>query len=424
MSDIQIARSTYKREVAKEPFIELKNRFFESNPVLNPSEDPAALISRPVLRKFAEVGTGHIRKVFSEPGAFDDDAFVVSGTQLYRVTRAGTSTLLGTIGTNILGDVSMAATAGIGEGTDAVPEFLFLADGGVLWYYTENGEAIGQLQASGAISNAETVEIGGIYYAWTNGSVDTGTPAGTSGAPWLVDLGTTDAESVYNLYLAINGTGTPGTTYSTALVTHSAVVAYSYAAADIFVAAKVAGTVGDTITTTETGANLAWGGATLSGGGTERLRQVSMPEDVGAISVAHINSYVVVVPAQGSQINGRFYWIDPGETYVDPLDFATAERSPDALYQVLVFSDRFWLLGQSTTEAWVTTGNASAPMQRFSGVLYDEGSWEGSAVKVGSSIVLVNPNGAVYQISGGLKRISRPDTEEQIRRAISASATP
>jgi len=425
MADIQVARSSYKRAVAREAFLPLKNRFFEQNPVLNASNDFPSLISRPVTKKFIDVGTGHVRKLFSEPGAFDDDLFVVSGTELYRVDRVtGTSSLLGSIGTNILGDVSMAATAGIGDGPDAVPEYLFIADGGVLWLYTENGNARGQLQASAAIANGDTVEIGGVYYQWTNGSVDAGTPAGTVGAPWLVDLGSSNSEAITALFRAINGDGIGGTDYSTALVQHPTVVGYSYAANDLFVAAKAFGATGNLITTTETGANIAWGAATLQNGGVEFLRQVAMPNDVGAISVAHINSYVIVVPAQGGQINGRFYWVDPGESVVDPLDFATAERSPDAVNQVLVFSDRFWLLGQSTTEPWIVSGDPTAPMQRFSGVLYDRGTWEGTGVKVKDSLVLVDEDGAVFQVGGGLKRLSRPDIEERIRKAISAAATP
>jgi hypothetical protein len=424
MTDIQVARSSYKRSVAREPQLPLKNRFFESNPILNAGQEFPSLISRPRLKKFAEVGTGHIRKIYSETGAFDDDVFVVSGVYLYRITRGGVSSLIGAIGTNILGDVSMAATAGIGDGPDAVPEYLFIADGGVLWVYTENGAATGHFEATGAIANADTVEIDGIYYKWTNASVDAGAPAGTLANPWLVNLGASNSEAITALAHAINGDGTVGTDYSTSLTTHATATAYSYAANDMYVAAKQFGAGGNTITTTETGANTAWDAATLADGGTASLRQVAMPNDVGAISVAHINSYVVVVPAQGYQINGRFYWIDPGEVYVDPLNFATAERSPDAINQVLVFSDRFWLLGQTTTEPWLTTGNATAPMLRFSGVLYDRGTWEGSGIRVKDSMVLVDEDGAVFQIGGGLKRLSRPDIEQRIRNAITAAATP
>lgn len=421
MVQIMVGRSNYQRDVLRTPEIVLKNRWFEQNPVLNAASEFTALISRPGMLKLTEIGAGHVRKVFSEPGTFDEDLFIVSGLSLYRMDDTATVTTIGAISSDIQSAVTMAATAPIGA---TVPEYLYITDGGVLWLYTANGQAQGHLQASGAVANNDTLVIGGVYYKWTNGSVDTGTPAGTVGSPWLVALGASTAEALDNMFHAINADGTPGTTYSTLLVAaHATVTGFNVSAADLYIAARTAGGTGNAITTTETGANISWSnGATLTGGGTEKLRQVPLPDDVGAISVAHINSYVIVVPAQGAGINGQFYWIEPGETYIDALNFATAERSPDAVSQVLVFSDRFWLLGQSTTEAWITTGNIDAPMQRFTGVLYDRGTWAGSAIVVGGGMVLVDPNGNVVHISGGLREVSRPDIAEQIRLAMNREA--
>lgn len=416
--DIQVGHSQYQRRVAKEPIVALRNRFFEQNPVLNQSEGIPSLIARPALKKIAEVGEGHIRFVFSETGTFDDDAFIVSGLDLYRMDNTATATLIGTISNDTLGAVSMAATGNIGE----TPAYLFIADGGVLWVYTEDGSAIGHLTASGAIANGDVVEVGGVYYQWTSGSVDTGTPDGTIGSPWLVALGTTP-QSLNSLYLAINNGGGAGTDYSTDLLANPLVASSVQSGNDLYVVARTSGTDGNAITTTETGANIAWGAGTLSGGGTDQLRQVGMPDDVGAISVATFNSYVIVVPVQDRDVNGRFYWIDPGETFVDPLNFATAERSPDAILQVVTLSDRFWLFGQSSSEAWVTTGNIDAPMIRMQGILYEDGIWAGTAVKVGNDIIVVNQYGSVVLISGGIKVISRPDIAELNREAIAYAQT-
>lgn len=414
MAGISVGRSDFRRGVARTAPLILKNRFFEQNPVLNAAEDFPSLISRPRLKKFGEAGTGPVRGTFDEPGTFDDDAFVVSGNNLYRVTRGGVISDVGAISTSAVGSPSFAAVANIGE----TPERLFIADGGVLWVFTDDGNALGHLQASGAIANNDVVRIDSVYYKWTNGSVDTGTPAGTVGNPWLVALGGTNIAAITALFRAINGDGVPGTDYSTALVAHATVSAYSYGANDLYVAAHVAGTAGNAIVTTETGANIAWTGGTLAAGGDPQLRQVATPGDVGAISIDTINSYVIVVPVQGEGVNGQHYWIEPGETTIDPLNFATAERSPDAINQVKVFSDRYWLLGQKTTEAWITTGNVDAPVQRFSGVLYDRGAWEGTAAKIKESLVVVDEDGGVFQIGGGLKRLSRPDIEQRIRAAI------
>lgn len=416
--DIPLARSEWRRNVAKEPYVLLRNRFYEENPVLNATEGFPSLISRPGLKKFAEVGSGHIRFTFSEPGTFDGDLFVISDVSLYRVNNLGVSTLIGTISNDATGAVSMAATGDIGDGADRVPAYLFIADGGVLWVYTEDGAAVGHLAASGTIANNDVVEIGGIYYKWTNASIDAGTPAGTIGSPWLVKLEASSSASLSNLYYAINAGGGAGTIYSTVLTVHPTVASNVQTTNDLYVVARSSGAAGNAITTTETSAVLAWGAATLSGGGTDQLRQVGMPEDVGAISIDDFNSYVIVVPVQGEGVNGRFYWIDPGETFVDPLNFATAERAPDAINQVLALSDRFWLFGESSAEPWVTTGNIDAPMVRMSGVLYEQGAWAGTAIKVGDTIIVVNQNGTVYQIAGGIEVISTPAVSEMIRSGI------
>ncbi|AZI37075.1 hypothetical protein NT2_01_04660 [Caenibius tardaugens NBRC 16725] len=288
MTDIPLAKTNFHRAVAATPLIPIRNRFLEGNPVLNDSQ--FSLIARPALKKFMEVGSGPIRKLFNEPGVFGGDLFVVSNTDLYRVSaETGTATLIGDIGP-VPGDPSMAATAPIGE----EPAHLFIASGSALWLYMED----------------------------------------------------------------------------------------------------------------------------------DGLSEVDLPVEVGAISVAHINSYVIVIPVQSeaSVTVGQFYWIKPGEITIDPLDYATAERAPDNLHQVIVYGDMFWLLGQKTTEPWVTVGNLDAPMQRYTGILFDRGSWEGSAIQVKDSLILIDEDGAAFQYAGGQNRISRPDVEEVIRRAIQIQA--
>lgn len=419
MTDIPLAIGDFERVVAAEPYIALHNRYCENNPTLNST--PASLIARPALKKFIEVGTGPIRKTYNEPGVFGGDLFVVSNDSLYRVSSTtGVSSLVSVISSGGLGDVSMAATAPIGE----EPAHLFFTEGGVLWLYMEDGHARGQLQASAAIANGDDVVIGTTYYTWTNASVDAGTPAGTAGNPWLVALGASNTEALQNLADAINASGTAGTQYSTALTEHTSVSCTNVTATDLYVSADLSGALGNAIATTETGANLAWGGATLASGGDPQVTQVILPEDVGAISVAHINSYVIVIPVQGEDIDtvGKFYWVKPGEITIDALDFATAERAPDKLHQVIVFGDMFWLLGQKTTEPWVTTGDLLAPMRRMTGIMFDRGSWEGTAVQVKDSLIVVDEDGGVFQIGGGQRRISRPDVEERIRRAIQIQA--
>jgi hypothetical protein len=408
---IPLVGGDFRRIVSKAPAILMKNRYAEKNPVLN--EDPVAVISRPGMFKFAEIGTGPIRKVYSCPGVFSGDLFVVSGTDLYRVSSTNlTATLIGTISTATVGDVSMCATAPIGT----VPGYLYLAEGGVLWVYTDNGHAHNTFTASGTISNGDVAVVNTTYYKFVTGAPGAGN--GTVGTPWQISIGTTTAATLTRFYDAINATGTAGTDYTTGLTAHATVHATACDATDVFVEAIDNGIAGNAFPTTETGANTAWAlGATLTGGGSAQLRQVQVPDSAGAISVDVINSFVIVVPVQGDTIKGRFYFIQPGENTIDELDFATAERNPDGVHQVKVYGDMFWLLGENTTEPWITTGDATAPVSRFKGILFDRGSWEGTAVQVKDSLIVVDEDGAVFQIAGQQKRISRPDIEEQIRRA-------
>lgn len=302
MTKIPLATADYRRHVPREADVLLRNRYIEINPVLNTVKTQAAVytgsaqsgpayISRPGLRFWQIIGAGPIRAIFSQPGTFNDDLFVVSADKLYRVNRTtGAPTLLftGLAGTGTHATVRMAATGDVG----IVTPHLWIADGVTLRYYT-------------------------------------------------ADMG---------------------------------------------------GSVND----------------------------VAMPDGVGVIDVAVINSYVIVIPAQGAGINGRFYWVKPAAVIVDALDFATAERSADPVYQVVVFNDQFWLPGQSTTEVWFMSGDDNAPVQRQEGVVFDRGTISGTAIQIKDFMVMFDNDGGVFKIQGGETRISTPDIAERLRKAINA----
>lgn len=409
------ATSPYQRRVLRAPTIAFKNRFIEASPALN--ERQVSATARPALKKLVQIGTGPVRSVFSSPSLFNDDLFVISGDFLHTLTPALVQDEVGQISTNSTGGVSWAAVANIGT----TPARLFIAEGGVLWVYTRDGEAQGRLEASGLFVDTDQVRIGDVYYEFTSGSVDSGSPAGTSTNPWLIrDSGLSTSAQLKDLFDAINDIGDPGVQYSTALTAHPLVKATALSIADLIVTANEFGADGNSIVTTETSAQAAWQAATLTGGGLEQLRQVYVPDDAGAISIAHINSYVIVIPEQSEDLGtiGQFYWIEPGDTFIDPINFANAERTPDEIHQVGEFGNLFWLFGAATTEPWLTTGNPDAPMQRYDSILYDRGSWPGSAVQVKDSLVVVDQNGGVFKIQGGQERISTPDIEERIRKAI------
>lgn len=424
MANIPLAQADRRRLVAQEADVILRNRYLEANPVLTPDNNPA-YIARPALRFWQHIGPdgagktqGPIRADFSQPGAFDDDLFVVPYNSLYRVKRVdGSFSLI----TNTLtgGDtnaaIRMACTGDIGT----IGPRLWVVDGQTLRVYMEDGFATGRL-AGTVFANNDVVRLGSVYYKFTTGSVNAGTPAGTVGSPWLIALQAFLIQNYTLLYKAINDTGVNGTDYSTALVENPDAVATTATTTNgVTVRATAAGAFGNVVVTTETGANIAWvQGGTLTNGGTPGIITVPIPGDIGCLDVAVINNYVIVIPAQGEGVNGRFYWVDPGEVFIDPLNFATAERSADPVYQVVVFSDQFWLPGQNTTEVYYMSGNIDAPVTRFQGVVFDRGVHPGCALQVFDSMVLIDQNGNVFQFKGGAKKISTPDIDERLRRAI------
>lgn len=417
MVSIPLGKTDWKRRTADEPDILLENRIFESNPT-NLIEQ-TALLSRPGLRRYLEVGEGPIRGMYSQPGSFSDGLFVVSGDELYLVGSDDTVTLLGAGIYNDGGSsVSMAATSNIG----ATPEFLWLADGRSLWVFTENAQALSTLTGSGTVNNGDKIHIDATYYQFTTGSVDAGSPAGTLANPWLVAKGVTTAEALDNLAAAINDDGDEGVQYSVALTAHPGVTAPSNSTTTLTIRARAFGVLGNGIVTVvDTGANLSFTGATMAGGGGLLLYEVPVPDDVGIISVGYIAGYIICVVVQGEGMNGRFYWVEPGETDIDPLNFATAERSPDPAYSVRVIGDQFWLFGANSTEVWYPTGDINAPFRRVQGQLFDRGVWDGTDAQIKGQVILVDNDGSVYLVAGGNpQKISDNSIEERIRKAMAA----
>ncbi len=421
MTKIPLATTDYRRAVAKEPDVLLRNRFVEMNPVL--SDASPSYIARPGLRYWQTVGAGPIRAIFSQPGAFDNDLFVVSFNSLYRIASAtGTAALIFAALNGGLErtTVRLASTGDVGT----ITPHLWIADGTSLFMYTESGYATGTLTATGNPADGAVVVLGTMYYRLSSGTLDAGAPAGTSGNPWRVLIAGTAALTLANLDKAINASGTAGTDYSTALVANNLADATAVAATTISVRALAEGTGGNSVVTTETSAVLSWGGTTLANGGTASVITVDVPDGVGVIDVGVINNFVIVVPAQGEGINGRFYWINPGEIEIDPLDYATAERSADPIYQCVVFNDQFWLPGQNTTEVWFMSGDPDAPVQRLQGIVFDRGTISGTALQIKDFMVMIDSDGGVFKIQGGESRISTPDIAERLRTAFNAQNIP
>ena len=149
--------------------------------------------------------------------------------------------------------------------------------------------------------------------------------------------------------------------------------------------------------------------------GTAALTAITTPDDIPIISIDVFNGYVLCVQSNSD----RFYWIEPGDNTIDPLNFATAERFPDKIMDVRVVGDEFWLLGERSIEVWRATGDGDAPFQRIEGRAYNFGIIRGSTTRMKNTSVLVVANdGTVFQIAGIPVPISNPSIAERTRDAI------
>lgn len=393
---LPLGRGAYKRTYGKEPEIVLRNRFFEVNP--SNREDSVALLSRPGSTFLAACGTGPIRATYFQDGTFDGDLFVVSGNKLFEFDK----------------DIVRTAIAGTiqGDGTPQMAgtkDFLFITDGTLFQYLDASGShATGSLTVTAAAqpANTNTVTI--------NGQVYTFKTVITLAANDVL-IGGTAAASLQNLADAINAdTATAGVAFSAATVANAAVFANQPSTTVLQVVARAGGTGGNAITSTETVAGWAWGGGTLAGGATDALSGIQTPDDVGIVSICVLNGFVLCAAA----LSDIIFFIRPGETTIDPLDFFTAESKPDQNISLLTVGDEFWAFASQTTQPFYGTGDNDAPFAPVQGRAFSQGVIEGTAVLVNKDVIVVGADNIVYMVSGGARPISDQGISERIRKAV------
>lgn len=98
--------------------------------------------------------------------------------------------------------------------------------------------------------------------------------------------------------------------------------------------------------------------------------QITDPDFLGAVTVGFLNQYFIyTVP--NSQ---KFQWtaILDG-TSIDPLDFASAEGSPDDVVALIIDHKEVWLFGTTSTEVWQNTGTLDDPFQAIPGAFIEQG---------------------------------------------------
>lgn len=422
--DIPLGQSDFFRAAAELPHLNVYNRYFEPNQF---SSAGGSFISRPGLAKRVAVGSGPIRAMYTQPGAFNDELFVISGSTLYRVTTAGSASAIKTF--TLPGGYSDTPKMIATNKTSIAGELLYISINGELWVYGTEVSlpyAANILQATGSIAENDVVVIDGVYYKFVT-NVD-GVTDGSSGNPHLVKLsGLTGLGGFFrnwysfmNLVAAINDDYYLGT-YSVGVTAHPTVQAYQWGGifGGMRVVARTAGAGGNSITCSETSSAMAWQSATLTGGDdNDAIQQVPLPDGTECGQIGFISSYAIIAVSNDSDLAGRFYWIKPGEWQIDALDFATAERAPDGINDIKTIGDTLWFFGPNSTEVWYPTADLDLPFKRVQGRLFDRGVWGNTAVSLKDSVFFADRTGMVYQMEGSPRRISDHSVEERVRRAI------
>jgi hypothetical protein len=113
--------------------------------------------------------------------------------------------------------------------------------------------------------------------------------------------------------------------------------------------------------------------------------QITNPAFTGSDRVDYMDEYFVFnkTGTQQFQITGLL------ANTIDPLDFASAEGSPDLLISLIVLQRELWLLGSNSTEIFFDSGNADFPFERIQGTFIEQGC----AAK-NSPAKLTDPSGA------------------------------
>ena len=160
------------------------------------------------------------------------------------------------------------------------------------------------------------------------------------------------------------------------------------------------------------GPSFVYNATTLAFG---QITDVDFP---GALTVSYLGGYFVFIEPDSQRV-----WVtqllDP--TSIDPLDFASAEGSPDGLVSSITDHSEVWLFGTNSVEVWYNSGAADFPLQRIQGAYNEIGcAATYSVAKLDNGLFWLGADargrGIVYRANGYTgTRISTHAVEWQIQ---------
>lgn len=151
---------------------------------------------------------------------------------------------------------------------------------------------------------------------------------------------------------------------------------------------------------------------------TNAFGQITDPDFPGAATVCYLDGYFVF-----NEPNSQKMWITSlfDGTSIDPLEFASAEGSPDGLTAVASNFREVWAFGTNSVEVWYNSGATDFPLQRIQGAFNELGlAAPYSVAKMDNGLFWLGRDrrgqGIVYRANGYLgQRISTHAVEWQIQ---------
>lgn len=151
---------------------------------------------------------------------------------------------------------------------------------------------------------------------------------------------------------------------------------------------------------------------------TGAFGEITDPDFPGASTVAYLDGYFVF-----NEPNSQRIWVTQllDGTSIDPLDFASAEGSPDGVVAVFTDHRELWVFGTDTTEVWYDAGLTDFPLTRIQGAFNELGCAAANSVaKMDNQIYWLGQDargrGMVYRAAGYIgQRVSTHAIEWQIQ---------
>ena len=101
-------------------------------------------------------------------------------------------------------------------------------------------------------------------------------------------------------------------------------------------------------------------------------------------SLTFLDSYILF----SRDFSNQFYWTDLGSTTANPLNFATAESSPDKIIALISHNMEIFVFGEKTTEIWYNAGQTDITFARRGNAIIESGCLASNSIaKIGSTLI-------------------------------------